>query len=72
MSVSSPARQRLGRVLTDARSRRDQRLHKDTLHAELAQFRTTTELAELSGIAARNNQVDTGELRTVLSRQLSA
>lgn len=71
MTVSSPARNRLGRVLTNARDRRDHRLGKDLLRSELVTYRTTSELSELSAIAARNEDVDTAELRTVLSRQLS-
>lgn len=71
MTVSSPARRGLGRVLNDARNRRDQRLDRDALRSELATYRTTSELAELSAIAARNEQADTAELRTLLERQLS-
>jgi hypothetical protein len=71
MTVSSPVRHRLGRLLNDSRSRRDQRVERDLLRAELASFQTTSELAELSAIAARNDQADTSELRSVLSRQLS-
>jgi hypothetical protein len=71
MIVSSPAGNRLGRVLTNARDRRDQRLERCVVRSELATYRTTSELAELSAIAARNEHVDTAELRKVLSQQLS-
>jgi hypothetical protein len=71
MPVSSPARQRLGRTLSDARSRRHQRLDRDRLYAGLASYRTTAEISELSAIAARNDHTDTGELRTIIARQLS-
>jgi hypothetical protein len=57
--------------LTTARDRRDQRASRQNLRAELVSFRTTSELAELSAIAARNPQVDTSALRQVLSEQLS-
>jgi hypothetical protein len=71
MTVSSPVRQRLGRLLEDSRSRREQRIERDLLRAELASFKTTSELSELSAIAARNDHADTSELRSVLSRQLA-
>jgi hypothetical protein len=71
MTDSSAARTRLGRVLDSARDRRDRRLDRDILRSQLVTYRTTSELSELSAIAARNEQVDTAELRTVLSRQLS-
>lgn len=71
MNVSSPARNRLGRALNDAQVRRDQRLDGARLRSELAAFRTTSELSELSAIAARNEQADTVELRTVLVEALS-
>jgi hypothetical protein len=71
MTVSSPARQRLGRLLTATRTRRGHRLEQGALRAELAAYRTTSELSELSAIAARNDQADTTELRTVLSHQLA-
>jgi hypothetical protein len=71
MTDSSAARTRLGRVLDSARDRRDRRLDRDILRSQLVAYRTTSELSELSAIAARNEQVDTAELRTVLSRQLS-
>ncbi|HEX3824858.1 MAG TPA: hypothetical protein VHV79_10380 [Mycobacteriales bacterium] len=71
MPVSSPGRNRFGRVLTTARDRRDQRASRAILRAELGSFRTTSELAELSAIAARNPQVDTTALRQALSEQLS-
>jgi hypothetical protein len=71
MTDSSATRNRLGRVLNSARDRRDQRLDRDQLRSELVSFHTTSELSELSAIAARNEHVDTAELRTLLSRQLS-
>jgi hypothetical protein len=71
MTVSSSARYRLGRVLNDARRRRDQRLQSDQLRSELVTFSTTSELSELSGIAARNGDADAVEVRTHLVRALS-
>jgi hypothetical protein len=71
MTVSSPARKRFGRVLNDVRDRREERLDRELLRAELVTYQTTSELAELSAIAARNEHVDTGELRRVLSKQLA-
>jgi hypothetical protein len=57
--------------LTATRARRDQRLERDLMRAELAAYRTTSELSELSAIAARNEHADTSEFRTVLSQQLA-
>jgi hypothetical protein len=71
MSVSSPARQRLGRALNHVRDRREQRADRAILRAELVNFRTTAEVSELSAIAARNSDVDTSTLRRVISEQLS-
>jgi hypothetical protein len=71
MTVSSPVRHRLGRLSNERRSRHEQRVERDLLRAELASFQTTSELSELSAIAARNDHADTSELRSVLSRQLS-
>jgi hypothetical protein len=71
MIVSSPARKRLGRALNAAQNRRGQRLDGVRVRSELAAFRTTAELSELSGIAARNGHADTVELRTVLVKALA-
>jgi hypothetical protein len=71
MTVSTPARKRLGRVINHARGRRERSLDRAALHSELVAYQTTSELSELSAIAARNPHVDTSELRTVLSSQLS-
>jgi hypothetical protein len=71
MITPSPTRTRLSHVVDNARDRREQRLDRNTLRSEVAAFTTTSEIAELSAIAARNDRVDTGELRTLLARQLS-
>jgi hypothetical protein len=71
MTVPSSARNRLGRVLNDARRRRDQRLESERLRSELVTFSTTSELSELSAIAARSGDADTVEVRTQLVRALS-
>jgi hypothetical protein len=71
MIAPSPTRTRFARVVDNARDRRDERLDRNALRSEVATYRTTSELAELSGIAARNQHVDTDELRSQLVRQLS-
>lgn len=71
MNVSSPTRMRLGRAVSNARHRRGQRLDRELLRAEVATYRTTSELAELSAIADRNEHVDTAEIRTILVEALS-
>jgi hypothetical protein len=71
MTASSPTRVRIGRALTTVRDRRVDRLDAEAVRAQLASFQTTSELVELSAIAARNEHADTGELRKVLSHQLA-
>lgn len=71
MDVSPPTRKRLGRAVSSARHRRGQRLGRALLRAEVATYRTTSELAELSAIADRNEHVDTAEIRTILVEALS-
>jgi hypothetical protein len=71
MTVSSPARTRLGRLLSEARDRRDHRIDKSHLRSQLSTYRTTSELSELSAIAARNPHVDTAALRTRIAGPLS-
>jgi hypothetical protein len=72
MTSASPTRARLGRLMTDVRASRQERRDAVGLHRELGTYRTTAELAELSGIAARSDQADGAQLRKVVSRQLSA
>jgi hypothetical protein len=71
MNVSTPTRKRLGRALNHARHRRSERLDRDLLRSEVATYRTTSELSELSAIAARNTHADTAEIRTLLINQMS-
>jgi hypothetical protein len=71
MTVSSPTRMRIGRALNTTRDRRIDRLDRAQLRSELVSFQTTSELSELSAIAARNEHADTGELRKVLSHQIA-
>jgi hypothetical protein len=71
MIVSTPTPKRLGRAMNRARHRRSERLDRELLWSEVATYRTTSELAELSAIAARNVHVDTAEIRTLLVDQLS-
>ena len=71
MTSTSPTRARLGRLMTDVRTSRRRRRDAIGLHRELGSYRTTAELAELSGIAARSDQADAAPLRKVVSRQLS-
>jgi hypothetical protein len=71
MTVSSPTRMRIGRALDTARERRTDRVGRAQLRSQLVSFQTTSELSELSAIATRNENADTGELRKVLSHQLA-
>jgi hypothetical protein len=71
MIAPSPTRTRFAQVVDNARDRRDERLDRNALRSEVATYTTTSELAELSAIAARNEHVDTDELRSLLVRQLS-
>jgi hypothetical protein len=71
MTASSPSRMRIGRALDTVRDRRTDRVGRAQLRSELVSFQTTSELSELSAIAARNEHADTGELRKVLSHQLT-
>jgi len=71
MTASTPA-SRLARAMHDVRDRRTERQSRNALRCELAAYRTTSELSELAAIAARNEHADTGELRKVLSHQLTA
>jgi len=76
MTAAPPPRTTLNRTtvskaLASARVRRNQRSDAATLRGQLLTYQTASEISELSGIAARNAHVDTAEVRTVLSRQLS-
>jgi hypothetical protein len=71
MTPASPTRARLGRLMNDVRASRRQRRDTIGLHRELGTYRTTAELAELSGIAARSDQAEAAPLRRVVSQQLS-
>jgi hypothetical protein len=71
MTVSSPTRLRIGRAFDTVRDRRTDREGRAQLRSQLVSFQTTSELSELSAIAARNEHADTGALRKVLSHQLA-
>jgi hypothetical protein len=71
MTASSPTRVRIGRLVTDAQSRRQTRTEQASLLRQLDTYRTRTELSELSAIAARCDQRDSAMLRRMISRQLS-
>jgi hypothetical protein len=71
MTSTSPTRARLGRLMTDVRASRRERRDTVGLRRELGTYRTTAELAELSGIAARSDHDGSAPLRKVVSQQLS-